>query len=90
MKSVEVRIEHGNTDPSGIVREAKRIKGTARKTEPFDEVWCVFDVEAKVTQQSRPGFDEAIDAAKQARIEQAISNPCFEIWLYWHSADQNA
>lgn len=90
MKSVEVRIEHGNTDPIGIVREAKRLGGAARKAEPFDEIWCVFDVEAKLTQPARPGLNDAINAAEQSGIGCAISNPCFEIWLCWHGADQNA
>jgi hypothetical protein len=90
MKSIEVRIEHGNTDPVGIVDNAKRIRDAARRAEPFDEVWCVFDVEAKLTQPARPGFADAINAAEQSGILCAISNPCFEIWLSWHSADRNA
>jgi hypothetical protein len=90
MRSVEVRIEHGNTDPIGIVNEAKRIRDAARRAEPFDEVWCVFDVEAKLTQQARPGLAEAIDAGGRTSIVCVISNPCFEIWLLWHRAEQNA
>jgi len=90
MKSVEVHVEQGNTDPVGIVSEAKRIRDSARKAEPFDDVWSVFDVEAKLTQRARPGLQEAINAAERAGIKSAISNPCFEIWLCWHSAEQNA
>lgn len=90
MKSVEVRIEQEYTDPIGIVNEAKRIRDAARRAEPFDAVWCVFDVEAKLTQHARPGLADAINAAEQANIKLTISNPCFEVWLYWHCADQSA
>jgi len=90
IQGVNVRIEHRCTDPIGIVNDAKRLRNEARKLEPFDEVWCVFDVEAKLAQQARPGLADAIHAAEQAGIKCAISNPCFEVWLCWHSALQTA
>jgi hypothetical protein len=90
MKSVEVRIEHRYTDPIGIVNAAKRLRDAARRAEPFDKVWCVFDVEAKLTQQARFGLREALDAAHRAGLMCAVSNPCFEIWLLWHKANWSA
>ena len=39
---------------------------------------------------ARPGLTDAIHAAEQAGVKCAISNPCFEVWLYWHCAIQNA
>lgn len=36
-----------HTDPVGIVNAAKQLRLEACKTEPFDQTWCVFDVEAK-------------------------------------------
>jgi hypothetical protein len=90
MKSVEVRIEHRYTDPVGIVNEAKRLGGAARKAEPFDEIWCVFDVEAKLTQQTRFGLRDGLDTALRAGLKCAVSNPCFEIWLLWHKANWSA
>ena len=84
LSSVTLRIETGHTDPVGIVNSAKKLRKFALKNDPYDEVWCVFDVEAKVTQQARHGLAEAIDSARRSKISVAISNPCFEIWLLWH------
>ncbi|MGA2276105.1 MAG: RloB family protein [Terracidiphilus sp.] len=90
MKSIQVLIETGHTDPIGIVNRAKEIRMKASKTEPFDQVWCVFDAEVKLTQQARFGLNTALDAAARSGICIAVSNPCFEIWLLWHTADHAA
>jgi hypothetical protein len=74
--------------PREMVEEAKRRKHA--KKESFDQVWCVFDVEAKLTQRFREGFREALNSAADAGILIAISNPCFEIWLCWHRENQTA
>jgi hypothetical protein len=74
-----------------MVEEAKRRKRD--KKEFWDQVWCVFDTETKLTQTRREGLKEAVNSAKYApgsRIELAISNPCFEIWLLWHKENQSA
>jgi hypothetical protein len=50
----------------------------------YDEVWCVFDVDE---------FPDVADAAALARrhgIRIAVSNPCFELWLLLHFAEQTA
>lgn len=93
MRSVEVLIETGHTDPIGIVNQAKARRKEASKTDPFDQVWCVFDTEAKQTQRCRDGLLEAIDSAKNARggsMDLAISNPCFELWIWLHEHEQTA
>jgi len=87
---VNVHIEHEHTDPLGIVKDAKRMRNEAAKTDPYDEVWCVFDVEAKLSQQARPGFADALSMARGARIRCAVSNPCFEVWLLLHGVERTA
>ncbi len=78
------------TAPIRLVEAAIKIKKEAekqakRKNDSFlkyDQVWCVFDVDENRSIQ---------DARKMARdndIRLAISNPCFEIWLYLHFAEQ--
>jgi hypothetical protein len=74
--------------PREMVEEAKRRKHVKR--ESYHEVWCVFDVESKLTQRARFGLCEALDAARRSGILSAVSNPCFEIWLLWHNVDQTA
>jgi hypothetical protein len=74
--------------PKEMVEEAKRRKRDKR--ESYDQVWFVFDVEAKLTQKSRYGLQEALDSAKRAMIPDAVSNPCFEIWLLWHNVEHTS
>jgi len=74
--------------PREMVESAKGRKRD--KLESYDQVWCVFDVEAKLTQQCRDGLPGALNSAKDAGIPIAMSNPCFEIWLCWHKTDQTA
>lgn len=50
----------------------------------YDEVWCVFDVD----DHTDVAIDKARRMASQSGIELAISNPCFELWLWLHFADQ--
>jgi hypothetical protein len=46
-----------------------------------DEVWFVFDIDNWGTQ-----LTELIDACqKESNHYTAISNPCFEVWLHYHS-----
>jgi hypothetical protein len=90
LKSIQVLVETGHSDPIGIVNQAKKRRTHASKAEPFDQVWCVFDVEAKLTQKARFGLQRALDAAQRTGIQCAVSNPCFEIWLLWHGEDKTA
>lgn len=87
-------IEVGYTDPISIVKRAKKIQGNLLKPDKFEQVWCVFDVEANVSQRARCGLAEALDTASRTSNRQhlqcAVSNPCFEIWLLWHATDQTA
>ena len=89
-----IYIEAGRTEPIGIVNRAKAIQGDLPKPDKYDQVWCVFDVEAKIGQRARFGLVEALDSARRTRNRQdvkcAVSNPCFEIWLLWHTTDQTA
>lgn len=57
-------------------REAK-----AKRAARFDEVWAVFDREAK-NQNVR--FNDALMACIGSGVKLAVSNPCFEFWLLLH------
>ncbi|MEO1083070.1 MAG: RloB family protein [Acidobacteriota bacterium] len=59
-------------------REAKRQRDDFLR---YDEVWCVFDVDA------HPHLAESIQRAAAHGIQLAISNPCFELWLLLHFRD---
>lgn len=53
--------------------------------EAYDQVWCVFDVEAP---QPHPKLDAALRLASKHKVRCAVSNPCFELWLLLHFRDQ--
>jgi hypothetical protein len=82
-------------DPAGAVpktlveravAEKKKAQRKARAAQDdsfkYDEVWCVFDID------EHPNVPEAKQQAQAHGIALAISNPCFELWLLLHFADQ--
>lgn len=74
--AVTVRITTKSCSPSQLVTYAE-VQRSLSPTD-FDDVWCVFDVDEF---QDVPS---AIAQAKEAGIEVAVSNPCFELWLILH------
>lgn len=83
-------IPPGPTSPVEIVSRARDLKRASAKSDPFDHVWCIFDVEAKADQKSRPKIAEALDMARANRISVAVSNPCVELWILLHAREQSA
>ena len=55
----------GPTSPIEIVEKAIELRDEQKRGDPYDEVWCVFDVEAKVTQPAREGLAEALRNADE-------------------------
>jgi hypothetical protein len=76
--AVSVRIVAEGADPERLVRRAAGHRD--RQPGGFDEVWCVTDVDE---------FDlaPAVTLARRHRVNLAVSNPCFELWLLLHHAD---
>ena len=60
---------------------ARRLKDDSLR---YDEVWCVFDVDA------HEHIDDAKQKASANNVNTAISNPCFELWLLLHFQDQSS
>ena len=50
---------------------------------PQDRLWLMIDVDRWTTQN----LAEVCREAKQRSIGLAVSNPCFELWLWLHHAD---
>ena len=73
------------TSPIEMVQKAKEEQRKAERSDPYDSVWCVFDVEAKVNQRFRYGLHEALALAnEEPKVGVAFSNPCFELWILLH------
>lgn len=83
---LQVRYGKPNGVPFSLVQRAKQLKDHAAEEErqkneafiAFDSVWCVCDVD------DHPRLREAMKLARDAGIEMAVSNPCFELWLLLH------
>jgi hypothetical protein len=85
ISSAHVAVIPGNicgTDPANIVNYAKEEKRRRARYLDYDEVWCVFD------RDEHHNIAEAFDNAKRNNIKVAFTNPCFELWLLLHFADQ--
>lgn len=67
-------------DPLTLVQEAIRLRDGAKKDEPYEQVWCVFDKDDSSPEQ----FHAAIYTAANKGIEVAYSNQAFEFWLLLH------
>jgi hypothetical protein len=63
-------------------RNARKAQRKGQNVEPpFDEVWCVFDMERL---QDNPSFPRAVVMATARGFELAVSNPAFEFWYLLH------
>lgn len=79
-RMVEFGPAHG--EPLKVVKEAAEHQTRERRHGvPFDQVWCVIDVECPRPHDS---LDEALSLARRKNVRCAISNPCFELWLILH------
>ena len=80
-----VQVDGAGGEPKHVVERAielnKPNSSSPRTWAPFDMVWCVFDVEAP---QPHDRLNDALQQAKDRKIEVALSNPCFEYWLLLH------
>jgi hypothetical protein len=89
---VHVEVVPVGANPKTLVDRAielaRKAAGEARRERDdnlkYDEVWCVFDVDA------HEHIPEAKQTATSNHINLAISNPCFELWLLLHFQDQRA
>lgn len=90
--TVRVHVESPGGDPQALVEAAIRLRdGSTRRAKrerdanlAYDEVWCVLDVD----EHARLGSARSL--ARESGIALAVSNPCFELWLLLHLAEQGA
>ncbi|HWB02135.1 MAG TPA: RloB family protein [Verrucomicrobiales bacterium] len=91
LKSADVVVlQVGKTDPNGMVAEAIRLRDKredeAKKSlvrARYDEVWVVFDTEAKDHPRAKQ-LPAAFNRARAQGVLIAPSNPSFEFWLLLH------
>jgi hypothetical protein len=87
---LDIRVIGAGASPVTVVAEAVRIKkqdaqDAKRQRDafiPYDEFWCVFDVD------HHQDLKNAVNRARANKIGVALSNPCFELWILLHYQDQ--
>jgi len=92
IRLVYIEVVPGPSNPKTLVdfavEKKQRAERDARRASDinlkYDEVWCVFDIDA------HEYVAEAKGSAAAYNIKLAISNPCFELWLLLHFQDQRA
>jgi len=90
IRLVHIEVVPSGSDPKtlvdGAVERKQQAERNARREKDdnlkYDEVWCVFDVDA------HEHIPDAKQKAGANKINLAISNPCFELWLLLHFQDQ--
>lgn len=73
-----------NNTPEGLLNIAME-KMKCCSFERIDEVWIVFDTDSDKYGSREPQINHLrIYCSKEKRWHHAESNPCFELWLYYH------
>lgn len=86
-RSSSVRLdfaEFGMAPITLVDRAREHVRNNRSRHPEFDEIWCVFDTD------EHQHLAQAVESARQGRIEVSVSNPCIELWLVLHARDQTA
>jgi hypothetical protein len=79
--SADVQVVGKGYNTLSLVEEAIRLKQKARlEEEPFDQVWCVFDVDSFPAHNVNGAWQKA----RKNKIRTALSNEAFELWFLLH------
>ena len=91
LKPVEIEIVGQGAAPITVVQRAVELRDArrhevrrGRKDFNYDHVWCVIDVEQP---HENPSLLQALNQARDNKIDVALSNPCFEYWFILHFAE---
>ncbi|MCV7146688.1 RloB family protein [Mycobacterium riyadhense] len=81
--------EHQYSSPMDLVRLAASdrrtdMRAAKRFGDPYDEYWCVFDVD------EHANLSDALEMARANEVKIALSNPCLEQWFLLHFREQTA
>ena len=83
---------HENNSPNGLLEIAKQCieKSESNPSPKYsfqdnDEVWIVLDTDKDKTDSRKPQITQVLQACElKTDWFLAQSNPCFEVWLYYH------
>lgn len=86
VKVVTLPTEDNNSSPQHVV---DRLKAAVKKYDlgGEDQLWYALDTDHWVEPNHMASWVDALKRASQFEARSAISNPCFEIWLLLHLAE---
>lgn len=85
---VQQMAEDDDTTPTGVFQKAEDFF-SENELEDIDEVWLVFDRDYDTLDSRKPQIEEIRAACiSRSNWNIALSNPCFEVWLYFHFQDK--
>lgn len=79
-RHVALDIKVGGGEPSRVLKECRK----ALRAEKYDGAVIVVDVD------QHDALDAVLTECRSCGISAIVTNPCFELWLLWHSEDQRA
>ncbi len=77
----------GKSAPQHLVNNAERAIAEYGPLMPQDELWLVFEVDKHSGSNRIEQIHSALHIAESQGWIVALSNPCFEVWLLLHLAD---
>ncbi len=85
---------HEDNSPQGLLRIAEKciIKSKKNPNPKYnfiegDEVWIVLDIDKDKSDSREPQIDSIKkECFNREKWFLTLSNPCFEVWLYYHSS----
>lgn len=79
-RHVALDIKDGGGEPSRVLKECKK----SLRSGDYDGAVIVVDVD------QHAALDTVLTECRSSGITAIVTNPCFELWLLWHSEDQRA
>lgn len=83
--AITVKGGHGFSQDLVVEEAIEHKRKAERRSEAYDEVWCVIDVEGPSKAES---LARACDLARTNGITLWLSNPSFEVWFLLHFVKQ--
>ncbi|XDD50937.1 RloB family protein [Leptospira sp. WS92.C1] len=80
LQVIVLETKDGYSAPKHILERLREYKNS-HKLEASDQLWLMIDVDRWPNEQISEVCSEAL---KMKNTSLAVSNPCFEIWLYLH------
>jgi len=80
-RHVALDIKAGGGEPSRVLKECRK---ALRARKDYDGAVIVVDVD------QHAALDAVLTKCRSSGITAIVTNPCFELWLLWHSENHHA